>query len=310
MLNSRILSHALSLRVQTALACLNELWRKPLNTLLTVSVIGIALAIPAVFWVFLSNVKAISGGWEQVNQITLFLQKSLNEAEQQQLLDSLRRREDIAYANLITPAQGLARLEQSGGLNDLDELLPDNPLPPVLEIHPTLLTKTPEKMRLLFNRLKAMPEVEDAKLDAQWLLKWHAIERVASKLTQGFMFLLAVAVLLVISNTIRLAVQNRRQEIEVLKLIGATNGFICRPFVYSGVLYGLVGALVALLTLDLALFFVSKPVIKLSHAYHSNYRLMGLKPANTLLLLFFGSVLGWFGARVSVRRQIAAIEPK
>lgn len=306
---SQIMRHALLCRVHACYSGLSEFWRKPLASLLTVCVIGIALAIPAVFWVGLSNLKAVSANWHHTNQITLFLQQQQSHEDNQRLVDYLNRREDIAYTKLITPDQGLQQLALASDLSDLAQMLPENPLPAVIEVQPKLATAGVISVRMLANQLQALPEVEKAKLDSAWLDKLHAIERVATKATQGFMLLLAVAVLLVISNTMRLAVLNRYQEIEVLKLIGATNRFIRRPFVYSGMVYGFLGALSALIMVDCALIFINKPVIMLSNAYHADFRLHNLQAANTLLLLLVGIVLGGIGASLSVKRQIAKIEP-
>jgi len=295
---------------QAIFASLRDFIRRPISTGLTILVIGIALAIPVIFFVFLNNVTHVSGGFEKANQISLYLHKSLAENHQQELLTYLRKRHDIAYANLITPSQGLQELEQMGSFADLTELLPDNPLPPLIEVHPALRASQPASVQLLYNELKRLPEVDSAKIDMQWVERLDALVNLATKVVDGFLVLLAITVLLVIGNTLRLAVQNKRQEIEVLKLIGATNRFIRRPFIYSGLFYGLFGALIALGLVDVLLVFIHKPVARLASFYHVDYRLIGLHAGNVILIVLLGLVLGGLGASLSVRRQIAAIEPE
>jgi cell division transport system permease protein len=157
--------------------------------------------------------------------------------------------------------------------------------------------------------LKDIPEVEQAKLDVQWVKRLNAILGFTATIAHGLMLLLAMAVLLIVGNTLRLAIQNRHEEIQVLKLIGATDPFIIRPFLYSGIWYGLAGAILAVVLVNLFLFSLAMAANQLASVYQMHYPIIGLSLVQGILLLIVAASLGWLGARLSVKRQLASIEP-
>jgi cell division transport system permease protein len=286
-----------------------QLWQKPLSNVMTCMVIGIALALPIVLWVFLGNVKNISNHWHQSGQISLFLQQSLDDKESQAFFSRIQQHVGVGQTLYISSEQGLNELQEESGFNQAIEQLPVNPLPAVIEVTPELSFSSPAKINLLFNELKRYPEVDTAKLDLDWVKRLHAMVTLAQQFVDGLMILLAFAVIFIIGNTIRLAIQNQREEIEVLKLVGATNPFIRRPFLYVGVYLGFIGALFAMSIVVVLLLSLSHPVQNLSYLYQVNYTLSGLTIYQCLFVTFLGAFLGWLGARLSVNRQIAKIEP-
>ena len=288
---------------------ITQLWQKPLSNLMTCMVIGIALALPVLLWVFLGNAKQISNNWHQSGQISLFLHQTIDEDKAQDFLAKVQQHEGVAQTQLISKDQGLAQLQQESGFNQVISQLPHNPLPIVIEVIPELTVSTPAKIGLLLNELKRYPEVDKAKLDLDWVKRLHAIVKLCQQFIDGLMVLLALAVLFVVGNTIRLSIQNQREEIEVLKLIGATNPFIRRPFLYAGIYLGFLGSLVAMALVVLLLMSLSNPVHNLSNLYNVDYNLAGLTAYQCLAVMFLGAFLGWLGARLSVNRQIAKIEP-
>nr|WP_238400397.1 permease-like cell division protein FtsX [Legionella bononiensis] len=295
--------------VQAATQSFNSLCRKPLGTMMTVIVIAIALALPALFWVFTDNLGNLTIGWQRGGHISLYLKPSLSQAEQVKLLEKVRSTEGIGQATLKSSEDGLAELTQQEGMHDIMRYLPENPLPSVIEIVPALIIDSPAKLDLLSRQLKALPEVEQVKLDMEWISRLHAILGFAANLANALMALLALAVVLIIGNTLRLAIRNRQEEIQILKLIGATDAFILRPFLYSGIWYGMAGAICAVFLVNIFILSLGVVVNQLAIAYQMHYPLAGLSIRQILLLVIFAIILGWLGARLSVKRQLASIEP-
>jgi cell division transport system permease protein len=299
----------LAYHIQAALGSLNSLCRKPLATTMTVLVIAITLVLPALFWVMTDNMKQLTSNWQRGGHISLYLKSPLSSQEEMSFLVKVRAAAGVGQASLKTSAEGLEELQQQEGMQDIMQYLPENPLPAVIEILPALSVDTPQKLERLFSQLKASPQVEQAKLDMQWVNRLHAILGFTAKLAQGLMVLLAFAVLLIVGNTLRLAVHSRHEEIQVLKLIGAKDSFIVRPFLYSGIWYGLAGAVFAILLVNIFMLSLTLVANQLAAVYQMHYSLVGLSTRQISLLTLSAIVLGWLGACVSVKRQLAVIEP-
>ena len=295
--------------VQAAKQSFNSLCRKPLATLMTVTVIAIALALPALFWVFTENLGKLTDGWQRGGHISLYLKSTLTKEEQQTLVQKVQHTEGVAQVVLKTAAQGLDELKQQEGMQDIMKYLPENPLPPVLDVIPTVTIDSPAKLDLLSRNLQSMPQVEHAKLDMEWITRLHAILGFAGKIANALLSLLALAVMFIIGNTLRLAIQNRQEEIRVLKLIGATDPFILRPFLYSGIWYGMAGAVLAVFLVNIFTLSIGIALNQLAIVYEMHTPLIGLSIRQILLLISFAIILGLMGARLSVKRQLASIEP-
>jgi cell division transport system permease protein len=277
--------------------------------MMTVIVIAITLALPALFWVFTDNLSQLTIGWQQGGRISLYLKTGLSETEQTALLQKVHGIEGVGQASLKSAADGLAELTQQEGMHDIMRYLPENPLPSVIEVVPSLVTDSPAKLDLLARHLEALPQVTQAKLDMAWINRLHVILGFAANVAKALMSLLALAVVLIIGNTLRLAIHNRQEEIQILKLIGATDPFILRPFLYSGVWYGMAGAIFAVFLVNIFILSLGVAVNQLAVAYQMHYPLTGLSIRQILLLILFAIILGWLGARLSVKRQLASIEP-
>ncbi len=295
--------------LQAALTSLNSLCRMPLATMMTVLVIAITLALPALFWVMTDNMKQLTMNWQRGGHISLYLKSSLSSEDGVAFLLRVRGAVGVGHATLKSAAEGLAELQQQEGMQDIMRYLPENPLPAVIEVVPALDVNTPEKLKQLYLQLKAYPQVEQAKLDMLWVNRLRAILGFTAKLADGLMILLALAVVLIIGNTLRLAIHNRYEEIQVLKLIGAKNSFIVRPFLYSGIWYGLAGAIFAVLLVNIFMLSLTVVANQLAAVYQMHYSLVGLSTRQISLLVLSAIILGWLGAYVSVKRQLAAIEP-
>lgn len=287
----------------------NLLCRKPLANLMTVIVIAIALALPTLFWISTDNLSLLTKNWRQNSHISLYLKLDIPSTDQSKLLEKIKKMQGVGDALLKSAEEGLDELKAQEGMQDIMHYLPNNPLPPVIVVLPAITVDSPAKLDLLARDLRALPQIESAKWDMEWMIRLHAILGFAATAAKALMALLALAVVLIIGNTLRLAIQNRQEEIQVLKLVGATDSFILRPFLYSGVWYGLTGALLAVFLVNIFIFSIGFALNKLAVVYQMHYPVAGLSIRQILLLATFAIILGWLGARLSVKRQLATIEP-
>ena len=295
--------------LQAFIASLGQLFRNPIASLLTASVIGIALALPTGFYVILENARQVTSGWEGSIQVTAFLKLDVDEKQAEALADQLEQRDDIRDVELITRAEALEEYRRLSGFADAIDVLEENPLPALLLIRPQLDGLSSQAADELLAALGAMPEIENAQYDQQWVQRLHAIIEIVQRLVLILAVFLALAVLLIVGNTIRMSIYHRREEIEVAKLFGATNGFIQRPFLYSGLWYGLAGGLLACILVGAALLFLQHPADALARLYSGEFELEGLDLRDILLVLGTGILLGLLGSWVSVQRHLRAIEP-
>ncbi len=287
---------------------LGQLSRQPLPTVLTASVIGIALALPAGLYLLLENAQHISQRWDGSVQMSLFLKIDVDDTQAKSLADELRQQANIADVELITRAQALEEYRHLSGFSDALSALDNNPLPAVLVVTPA--HSDPQSSQTVLDQLSQLPAVDIAQFDMRWLKRLFAIMDIVRRGVLILSSLLALAVLLVIGNTIRLAIHHRREEIEINRLFGATDAFIRRPFLYAGVWYGLLGSVIAGLLVRVAFAQLQTPVQKLTHLYHSNYHLVTLSVGDSFLLLLSGIALGLAGAWLAVGQHLQAIRPQ
>lgn len=293
-----------SIAVDSLLRLLSE----PLGSLLTWVVIGIAIALPLCLLLLLQNLQNVGNGMDENSTISLYLDKQLPESGQQALVTTLSARADVAGVELITAGAALAEFESRSGFADVLQGLDENPLPPMLLVTPQQASTA--EVAALLDQLKTQPGVALAQIDLQWLQRLNAIVDFALRLAVLLALLLGLGVVLVIGNTVRMAIENRRAEIVVVKLVGGTDAYVARPFLYTGFWYGIGGGLVALLVIYVSLFAVQGPVNRLLGAYGSDFAIMGLGISNSFLVVLIAAALGWLGAWVSVLRHLRAIEPK
>jgi len=303
-LNNYLLRHA-----QTLIYALGQMSRRPFSTLMTVAVIGIALAMPAGLHVLLKNVQTVLSGWDSAAQISLFLHKGGSEQSALALADKLRARPEIASVDYISAGQAMDEFRRLSGFGDALGALDENPLPPVLVVHPALAQQDPASLKSLVTELRQQATVDLAQLDMQWVKRLYGLMEIGRRGVWVLGSLLALAVLLVVGNTIRLAIQNRRDEIVITKLIGATDAFIRRPFLYTGLWYGLLGGVIAFVLVQASLWVLAEPVNNLAGLYNSNFRLGGMGLMTISLLLSGGMLLGLLGSWLAVGRHLRDIEP-
>jgi len=278
-------------------------------TLVTMVMMALALALPALLWVMTHYLSRMTADWQPNGQISLYLEQQLPSAKAQALLQRILALPQVEQAQLKTPDDGLKAIKQKTGLSDLVLYFSENPLPAVIQVIPMATLNTPEALHRLYDQLKGFSEVADAKYDFQWLSRLYVLFDLAKQMTRGLFLLLGTAVFLIIGNTIRLAVQQQREEIQILKLIGGTDAYIVRPFLYLGLWYGLGGALLAVLFVHLFSLSVSLAFEKLMALYQVHYPVPDVSWEAAVLLVLFSSVLGLLSSFLSVKKQITFIDP-
>ena len=298
--------------MQHAQACIysmGQLFKHPLNTLLTTAVVGIALSLPAGFYLLLENCQRVASNWDNSSEISLFLKLEVDEKRTLALMEELRQTQGVVTVDYISSDAALLEFQKQTGLSQAMNALESNPLPAIILLQPALQELSSIESDLLMQKLRTLPEVDMAQFDRQWIQRLFAIIEIVRQGVIVLSVLFALAVLLIVGNTIRLAIYNRRTEIEVNKLFGATEAFIQRPYLYSGLFHGAGGSFLAWLLLILSLFLLDAPVARLAELYSSDFKLHSFSIIECLLLFLGGGVLGLLGSWVSVQRHIKAIEP-
>ena len=289
--------------VYSIVASLGRMLRKPWATALTVGVMAVALALPLGLWLVLGNVARFSGDVQQSREISVFLKQEVDAARADALAEELRGRRSVATVALRTPQQGLDELQRAGGFGDAIAAVGDNPLPFVLVVTPA------GDETLLADGLAQLPEAELVQHDAQWRQRLDGWLRFGGRVAWVLAALLGLGALLVVGNTVRLDIQARREEIGVQQLLGATDGFIRRPFLYLGTWYGLAAGLAALALLAIAGGALRAPVAELAASYGSRFTLAGFDTSAALAVLGGALVLGWLGAGLVTGHYLRQTRP-
>lgn len=295
---------------QALFASLGRLVRNPFATLLTVLVIALALALPLALELFVTNAAAATGGFAEAVDMSVYFKTGVSLDKVQQLARNARANRAVTSVTVIPADQALQEFRQYSGFGAALKSLQDNPLPHVLHVHPAADSSSPAALESLRRYFAAWPEVDIVQMDADWVLRFNAILEVLRRVLAITAALLAAGVLAVIGNTIRLEILNRRPEIEVTKLVGGSNAFVRRPFLYTGTLYGLTGALAAWGIVTVAVLVLDDPVATLAHLYGSHFTLSGPTQVDVAILIGVGIVLGWLGAWISAARHLYSIEPR
>lgn len=295
---------------QTFVASLGKLVRQPFATILTLGVIGLGLALPACLHLVVVNASAVTAGIGETVQLTVYLKRPTTPEQAGKVLKGIDARDDVLSARLITPEEGLKEFESMSGFGDALQALQDNPLPYAITLRPAPLFDSPEALESLADELKTLPEVDIVQADTEWVRRLDAILAALEQAVRVAALLLGIGVVAMVGNTIRLDINSRREEIEVVKLVGGSNAFVRRPFLYSGVWYGLGGGLVAVLLVTAAVAFLAGPIERVAGLYASAFRLQGLDRNAILALIGGGALLGWIGSWITASYHLRRIEPK
>ena len=287
----------------------NQLRHKPFPSFVTVMMVAIAFSLPVFFWSFIENFAGFLENWHRQGHVTIYLQKHIPVAQQADILKRIQNLPDVGEAKLISPEQGLKELNRQKAVKGILEYLPDNPLPAVIVITPSMAAAANNRVELLYNMLKMEPYAEEVNFDLKWLSKLQMFLNMVKRLAQILIVLLSAALSLIIANTLRLSLYAHQKEIRVLKLIGADDPYIMRPFLYAGAWFGLLGGTIAILIVNVILSSLSGWMEQFFNFYQIDFYLHSVTIKQFLQLLMVIIFLGWFAAWCTVKRQLYLLEP-
>lgn len=299
----------LSRHASTSIGSLGRLARQPVASFMIVLVIAVTLALPAAINVIVKNAQSISGNWDNALDFSVYLHQEQSISEAEGLARLIAQRADVQSVELITAAEALAEFKQQSGFGDALDQLAENPLPHTLIVRPSP-GNTSASMTLLQEELANLPETELVQVDTEWVQRFHAILDIVRQAIAIGSALLGIAIIVIIGNTIRLDIENRRDEIEVTKLIGASDAFVRRPFLWTGFWYGLFGGSVALLLVQYGLYLLKEPVTRLAGLYQGNITVVSLGLVESGAIVGGAVFLGLFGSWFTAARHMRRIEPR
>lgn len=307
--NSAALSGLLDLHRRSALRSIQDLLRNPSATLMTLLVIGITLALPASLLSLLQVSNSVAGNQPHIPSLSMFLKPGIIDEKALTLAATMEQKLEIERVELLTSADAMEEFREYSGFGNALDALQENPLPNVLLVH---LADGIDRIALdnLVGELRSLPVTDTIDYDQGWIERLQAITDAIRRAIQAIGIGLALAVMLIIGNTIRLEILNRKQEIEVSRLVGGSDAFIRRPFLYTGLAYGLFGALLAWLLVALLLLIVSGPLGRLAHLYDAEISVAFFGAQALVILIPVGVILGLAGAWLAVSRHLVAIRPE
>lgn len=282
--------------------------QRPWQSLATSLVLGISLALPTLFYLLFANLQQLGERLNLTPTLTAYTAPGVRDSAVEALVEELTKRPSIASVTYRDPTAALAQFEADTGLTDVLSSLPSNPLPGTLIVQPA--DHTPAAAERLQRELMASGVFDAVELDHVWLARLEALSGLAERLGLALALLLGVGALLVVGNTVGLAIENRRDEILIIKMVGATAQYVQRPFLYSGAITGALGGLLAGLLTAIIQLWLAPRVRHLLDAYDSQYTVMTMGPSQLAMLIVVGAALGWLGAQVAVSRHLWQIEPK
>ena len=298
-----------SRHAQVLVGSLGRIVNQPFASLMTMGVIAVALALPLFLILLLQNARNATGNWNEAYDLSVYMDKKAAAGRAQALAKQLRQRGDVSTVRIITAEQALAEFRSDSGFGSALDGLADNPLPDTLVVTPTLASSTPQGTEALKSAIAAMSDVQVVQIDTDWVKRLHAMLELLRRVVLLTGGLLGLGIVLIVSNTIRLDILNRRAEIEVMKLVGASDGFTRRPFLYTGIWYGLGGGLLALMLVAVASTVLARPVAQLAFLYGSGFQLQGMEWITAGAVLGLSVGLSWLGSWLAATRHIRAIEP-
>ena len=280
------------------------------SSAMTIIVLAIAISLASGFYILVANLQQLTSNLEASNQISLFLKDEISEARAQSFAKSIRQNADIQDVKLITKDQALKEFQSYSGFGEAVKALEKNPLPIVIQVLPKNSLENKQALEALLEDFKRAAEVDFAQMDMQWVKRLQSIMEVARRGVTILSLLLGAGVLFITANTIRLELYNRRDEVVIAKLVGATNGFIHRPFLYSGFWIGFFSGVTAWFIVTTIMLILKRPVEKLSELYDDAFHVLFLGFTETLALLVISSVLGVVGSWIVLHFQLRQLKPE
>ena len=290
---------------QSAIASLGRLMRRPIATSVTVLAAAVALSLPFALYIMLDNAHRAMGGLDRNAQLTAFLRHDLDESQTASIATTLRQWDAVRHVRVVTRAEALAEYQRMTGFDDVKAIFEgENPLPDLIVVTPRLGKPDRAALVALRDRLSAQGEVDSVEIDLVWVDRLAAIIETLRRITQILFVMLGLGILLISGNTIRLGIESRREEIGIVRLFGATDAFIRRPFLYTGLWHGLTAGGIACVLVAGATHLVAGPVERLVTLYSSDFELIGLQPWTAIVAITAGGLLGLGGAWIAVAREL------
>ncbi|QHM73431.1 permease-like cell division protein FtsX [Mixta intestinalis] len=289
---------------------LSDMWRQPLATLLTVMVIAISLTLPSVCYMVWKNVSQAAEQWYPTPQLTLYLSKTLDDTAAEKVVATLKKESGVAKVNYLSREEALGEFRNWSGFGGALDMLEQNPLPAVVIITPELNFQNEKTLQTLRERVQHVDGVDDVRMDDSWFARLAALTGLVGQVATLIGILMVVAVFLVIGNSVRLSIFARRDTINVQKLIGATDGFILRPFLYGGALLGLGGAVLSLILSEVLVLRLESVVAQVASVFGTTFRISGLSWDESLLLLLLSAMIGWIAAWLATVQHLRRFTPQ
>lgn len=300
------MNHWLNHHVQAVKLVLTRMRQNQLSSLLISLVIGVAMCIPALFYVGVDNLSTLTHHMQNDNEISLFLKLDVSSESIEQIDQLLSKHPNIQKYRLVTKEEAWLQLQAKSETNPAVQELSKNPLPDAFFIQAkSLEPKALDSVRL---ELQAVPGVDQAVFNADWAKRLAVLLALGKTIIYFIATLLAIALLVIIGNTVRMQILTQKDEIEVSKLIGATNSFIRMPFLYAGVLYGAFGALLAIVMMASIIMIFNHSVAQISDLYSSDFHLAIFDSKLFLTMTGIAIFIGWLGSYMAVNRAISAMK--
>ena len=295
---------------QMLLRAWQDLLRTPASSLANILVIGIALAIPTVGYGLAMSTTKLSFALEHRPHINVFIANSASENDVAAITEELEFTEGINDIQTISKEDALTAFEKSTGIENILESLSKNPLPTTLVITPDDDFLESLKLEQLIDNINKIDGIDEVQINQEWLQRLNVITEFIMTIVYVLAGLIAGAIIFILSNTIRLLIANRRNEIVVSKLVGASDSYVRQPFLYLGFLYGLLGGLLAFGIYWLVIFILQTPINEFASSYGTNFLLHELDDKESAALIIGAAVLGWLAARFSVNKHLNKIKPR
>lgn len=288
---------------------LADMLRQPLATLLTVTVIAISLTLPSVCYIVWKNVDQAAKQWYPAPQLTVYLSKTLDDSAAENVTQQLKQLEGVQHVDYLSREESLSEFRNWSGFGGAMDMLEQNPLPAVAVVTPKLDFQNADTMNTLRDRITKMNGIDEVRMDDSWFARLSALTGLAGHVALMIGMLMVVAVFLVIGNSVRLSIFSRRDTINVQKLIGATDGFILRPFVYGGAMLGLSGAFLSLIFSEILVFRLESVVSHVASVFSASFDLSGFSWDEALLLLLVSAMVGWLAAWLATAQHLRRFTP-
>jgi cell division transport system permease protein len=299
-----------NLHAHALFSSLGRLVASRFSSAMTIVVLAIAISLASGFYILVANLQQLAGNLEASNQISLFLKDDISEARANKFAGNIKQNPDIQDVKLITKDQALEEFQSHSGFGEAVKALEKNPLPIVIQVQPKNSLENEQALEALLDDFKHSAEVDFAQMDMQWVKRLQSIMEVARRGVILLSLLLGAGVLFITANTIRLELHTRRDEVVIAKLVGATNGFIHRPFLYSGFWIGFFSGVAAWFIVTIIMLILKQPIERLSRLYDDSFHVLFFGFTETLALLFISSVLGVVGSWIVLHFQLRQLKPE